>query len=277
MGKVRWRMKINTILKKQKKFNNRKSVQIIVVVYVLIHLAFLATSMLPDNNKYKVSTLRSTQSLTAYSNFTLIRWDYAPKDNTMEVVFDLTNTLYQDGKIAMSTYAANKQIDSSIVYKDDNMIIVQIYNIPKSSSCRITVKFDVLDGEKEDDNKNGIRFYTYVGVANQVQELPILTEQEYYYNRQIYDLAYYQGLIDELENDNTEAEKRISQLTDDLERLKGNQSDLTSDELLNIDKTISNDEQTIQALKGRITENDKKITDYQNTISVLNERKAAYE
>lgn len=254
---------------KIKPFNNRTSVRFIIIIFIIIHLLFLASNFIPDSNRYSASALRSTQNLSQYNSITLIRWDYAPADRTMEVVFDVKNTLYQDGNISMQALSSNKPLDSKIVYSNQEMLIVQIYKVPKASGNRVTVQFDY----EEDGKETTVSFYTYVGITNQVSELPVLTEKEYYYNRQIYDITYYNSLITELKDQITENQNRIRDLENDLKRLDSGTENLTTDELLNLDETISNETQTIRSLELQISKYEEDIAGYQDVIKVLEERK----
>lgn len=265
--------KLIRLIKKKNGYNNRTSVRYIVIGYCIVHLLFWASSFIPDSNRYTASSLRSVQNLSQYNSVTLIRWDYAPSDNTMEVVFDLTNTLYQDGSISMEARSSNKRLDSKIVYSDQDMLIVQLYKVPKASGNRITIRFEYEENGKE----TSASFYTYVGITNQVKSLPVLTEKEYYYNRQVYDINYYNSLISELEDKITANKEKIDSLEKDLERLSDGKENLTSDELLNLDETITNDTQSIKSLELQISEYENDISGYQDTIKVLEERRDACE
>lgn len=259
--------------KKKKSFDNRKSVRWIVITFITIHLLFAASNFIPDSKRYTASEMRSTQNLSQYSSITLIRWDYAPSERTMEIAFDINNTLFQDGKITMEAVASNKRLRTQIVYSNQEMLIVQIYKVPKNASERITLNFIYEEGGKEQE----ARFYTYIGITNTVTTLPVLTEKEYYINRQNYDIAYYNSLINEADSKIGDCKKRIKELQDDLSRLKSDDSALTTDELLNLDKTVENEQQMISALESQIATFEEDIDGYKDTIKILEERKSTYE
>lgn len=258
---------------KRKSFDNRVSVRMIVIAYIAIHLLFVASNYIPDSKRYTVSALRSTQNLSQYSSVTLIRWDYAPSEGTMEIAVDIKNTLYQDGKITMEVVSSNKRLKSQIVYSNQEMLVVQAYKVPKKKNERITLTFHY----EEDGKEKEVNFYTYVGIANIVSTLPILTEKEYYYNRQDYDIAYYNSLISEADKKIGNNKKRIKEMKDDLKRLTEENESLTTDELLNLDKTITNEEQLISALESENSDLEEDIDGYNETIKILEERKDAYE
>lgn len=257
----------------RRKYSNRKSVKYIVVIYVVVHLLFLSSHFIPDSNKYTASEFRISQTLSRYSFISLIRWEYAPSENTMEVVFDMTNTLYQEGTVSMLAKVNDKQLDTKIVYSDQNMLIVQIYNVPKAAGNRIVVEFEY----EENGEVSVVDFYTYVDIVDTVSSLPVLSEKEYYYNRQVYDIDYYNSLVSSLEKKIESNKEKIKNLEADLKRLGLETQNLTTDELLNLDETISNDTQTIESLERQILDYENKIEDYQDTIRILEERRDACE
>ena len=184
--------------RKKSTINNRRNVRITVIIFLLVHMAFWASGYLPDGNKYHSSPYRTPQSLSGYKTVSLIRWDYCPKDRLMEVVFDIQNVQYSEGKTEYDViYDGKKQLSSTIVYSKDNMLIVQINHVPTASGKRISIRFDYTDS---DGKSNSTSFYSYTGIINEVDALPVLSEKEYYINRQDYDIAYYETLIQNMEN-----------------------------------------------------------------------------
>lgn len=250
-------------------YNNRRSVRIIVIVYVLIHIAFAATSLLPDRNKYSFSAFREPVSLTGSRSISLIRWDYSPDESTMELVFDFENSAYSNGGISFdAVYDGQKSLESEIVYQRDEMLIIQLYHIPEVTGKRVTVSFET----KEDGNTRKVSFYTYTGIANEVASLPVLSEKEYYIQRQEYDIAYYEGLISAKIKAIQDKQTSIAQIEADNERLNNHDSKLTTDELLNMNETLRNNNSMIEALQVNITELQQEISRYENIIQVLKER-----
>lgn len=263
--------------KKNKKFHhtNRNSVRTIVVVFFLVHLAFLATGFIPDKSKYTCSAFRTPQNLSGYKTISLIRWDYAPGENVMELVFDLKDTAYSAGKIEFTAIYNNaKNLESQIVYSDKDMLILQLYMIPKQSGKKINITFEYTpDGEQTSE----ISFYSYTGIIHEVDSLPVLSQKEYYIARQDYDIAYYQSLIKDLEDSISKNDDSIKNIQADITRLKSNVEMLTADEMLNRSENIENNENTIKALQLQNESSRKKIAEHQEVIKVLEERKAKYE
>lgn len=254
---------------------NRNSVRITVLLFFLIHLVFFLTGFLPDQSQYTCSAFRTSQSLSDYKTVTLIRWDYSPRERVMELVFDLNNTAYSEGTIEFSAIFDNaKNLDSQIVYSEGDMLVIQLYKIPKQTGRKIAITFEYTpEGEKTCETS----FYSYTGIINEVDSLPILSPDEYYLSRQDYDIAYYQGLIDDLEELMTKNETSIVNIDQDIERLQGDTTNLTTDEMLNLSETIENDKSKIEALEASNSEALLKIASYQETINVLEQRKADYE
>ncbi len=255
--------------------NNRKAVRITIVLYVLIHMAFFMSGYLPDNNKYSASEFRKPQNLSQYKTISLIRWDYAPKEKVMEVTFDLQNQEYSEGRIEYEVVLDNsKNLSSDIVYSKGNMIILQITHIPAATGKKISVRFTYTDEEGKETTAS---FYSYTGIVNEVESLPVLSEKDYYIQRQDYDIAYYESLIKKKQNEIAENEEKISNITSEIERLRNDTSELTSDEILNLQETISNDQSSIETLQSKNEELKKNIITYQETIEILKKRKNAYE
>lgn len=254
---------------------NRNSVRITVLVFFLVHLGFYLTGFLPDQNKYSYSAFRTSQNLSDYKTVTLIRWEYSPRDRVMELVFDLKNTSYSEGKIEFEAIFDNtKNLESQVVYSEGDMLIIQLYKIPKQTGRKVTVTFEFTPlGDKTYETS----FYSYTGIIDEVDSLPVLSEDEYYLARQDYDIAYYQGLIDGLEETISKNENSIANIRQEIERLQGSTANLTTDELLNLSETIENDKNRIDALEAANREADLTISSYQETIHVLEQRKAAYE
>lgn len=254
---------------------NRNSVRITVLLFFLIHFGFYLTGFLPDQSQYTCSAFRTSQSLSDYKTVTLIRWDYSPRERVMELVFDLNNTAYSEGTIEFSAIFDNtKVLDSQIVYSEGEMLIIQLYRIPKQTGRKMVITFEYTpEGEKTCKTS----FYSYTGIINEVDSLPILSEDEYYLARQDYDIAYYQRLIDDLEEFMTKNETSIVNIGQDIERLQGDTTNLTTDEMLNLNETIENDKSKIEALETANSEALLKIASYQETINVLGQRKGDYE
>lgn len=254
---------------------NRNSVRITVLVFFVVHLTFYLTGFIPDQGKYTHSAFRTPQNLSDYKTVTLIRWDYSPKDKVMELVFDLKNSSYSEGTIEFTAlFDKTKNLESQIVYNEQDMLVIQLYRIPKQTGKKVDITFEYTP-EGEETCKTS--FYSYTGIINEVDTLPVLSTDEYYLTRQDYDIAYYQGLIDSLEGSISKNETSISNIRQDIERLQNNTTNLTTDELLNLNETIENDKSTIKALEGKNEEYRLKIASYQETIGVLEQRKADYE
>lgn len=254
---------------------NRNSVRITVLLFLLVHLAFYLTGFISDRSKYTYSAFRTSQNLSAYKTVTLIRWDYSPGDKTMELVFDLKNTSYSEGIIEFTAlYDNTKKLDSQIVYNEQDMIIIQLYKLPKQNGKKVTITFKYTpEGEKDYETK----FYSYTGIINEVETLPILSQDEYYLSRQDYDIAYYKALIKEMEDSISKNEVSIANIKADIQRLQSNDTVLTTDEMLNLNETIENDKSTIETLEGKNGEFREQIVSYQEIIDVLEKRKADYE
>lgn len=264
--------------KKKRKLHrnrNRNSVRITVFVFFLVHFAFYLTGFIVDSGKYSASDFRVSQPLSDYKTVALIRWDYAPEERTMELVFDLENTVYSEGNTEFqAVYDNSKVIDSQIVYSTQDMLIIQLYHIPEKTGKKVTVTFEYTpDGEKT----SSASFYSYTGIMNEVESLPVLSQDEYYLSRQDYDIAYYQDLIDGLQKKISGQEASIENIQQDIERLQGKDANLTTDELLNLNSTLENDRETIAGLEEQIEKNKNMITEYQEIIAVLWQRKEDYE
>lgn len=254
---------------------NRKSVRVIVLVYVLVHLAFGFSGMLlSDEDEYTVSPFRTQQPLSDTKSISLIRWDYAPGEDVMEVVFDIKDTAYSKGSIQYTVMCRNKNLDSQVVYSDDKMLILQLYDMPKEADSKISITFEYTPTSGEMSETN---FYSYVGVINLVDTLPVLSQSEYYVSRQEYDIAYYQGLIAGVEKSIEQKETSISEIEEEITRLQSRNETLTTDEMLNIQEHIENNQYSIKALRSQIEELRILISEYQNIIKVLEERKEKYE
>ena len=265
------------IRKKKKKvaINNRRNVRITVIIFILVHMAFWASGYLPDGNKYHCSQFRSPQSLSEYKTVSLIRWDYCTTDRKMEIAFDIQDVQYSEGKTEYDViYDGKKQLESTIVYSKDNMIIIQIEHVPAARGKRISVRFDYTSDEGKDSTTS---FYSYTGIINEVEALPVLSEKEYYINRQDYDIAYYEKLIQNMQNSIQKNEAKVSNIEKEIERLQGDTSNLTTDEILNLKETIDNDQSSKEMMQTQNEEYCKKIASYQETIKVLQKRKDAYE
>ena len=265
-------------LKRKKIRNaNRKSVRKIVLVYVLVHAAFGLSGMLLNNkSEYTVSAFRTPQSLSNTKTISLIRWDYAPKEDVMEVVFDIKDTAYSKGSIQFTAIHNKKNLDSKVVYSDDDMIIIQLYGISKSKDDRkkivITFEYNPDVGEMTETS-----FYSYIGTVNVVETLPVLSESTYYVSRQEYDIAYYQDLISKVEKNISDKEASISEINEEIIRLQSKDNTLTTTEMLNLQEHIKNNQDSIVSLKAQIEELRITISGYQSIIRVLEERKAKYE
>lgn len=254
---------------------NRNSVRITVLLFLFMHVSFYLTGFISDWSKYTCSAFRTSQNLSAYKTVTLIRWDYSPEDKTMELVFDLKNNSYSEGTIEFTAlYDNTKKLDSQIVYNEQDMIIIQLYKLPKKSGKKVTITFKYTpEGEKDYETK----FYSYTGIINEVETLPILSQDEYYLSRQDYDIAYYKELVKEMQNAISKNESSIANIKQDIEKLQSSNTALTTDEMLNLNETIENDKGTIEILEGKNGEYRLQIASYQEIIGVLKERKADYE
>ena len=193
----------------------------------------------------------------------------------MELVFDLKNTSYSEGKIEFEAVFDNtKNLDSQVVYSEEDMLVIQLYKIPKQTGRKVTITFEFTPvGEKAYETS----FYSYTGIIDEADALPVLSKAEYYLARQDYDIAYYRSLIGSLEKTISKNEVSIANIRQDIERLQGSTANLTTDELLNLRETIENDKDKIEALEAADREADLMIASYQETIDVLEQRKADYE
>lgn len=193
----------------------------------------------------------------------------------MELVFDLKNTSYSEGKIEFEAVFDNtKNLDSQVVYSEEDMLVIQLYKIPKQTGRKVTITFEFTPvGEKAYETS----FYSYTGIIDEADSLPVLSKAEYYLARQDYDIAYYRSLIGSLEKTISKNEVSIANIRQDIERLQGSTANLTTDELLNLRETIENDKDKIEALEAADREADLMIASYQETIDVLEQRKVDYE
>lgn len=255
--------------------NNRNSVRVAVLLFFLIHLVFYVTGFLPDKSQYTCSEFRIPQRLSDYKTVTLIRWDYSPKDRVMELVFDLKNTAYSEGVINFTAVYDNvKNLDSQVVYNADDMLVIQLYKIPDNTGKKINITFEYTPaGEKMYETS----FYSFTGIINEVAALPVLSTEEYYLGRLDYDIAYYQVLIRDLETSVAKNEASLAAIEADMQRLQSNDTQLTTDELLNLNTTLENERGTIKALRSKNEEYRLQISSHQENLDILVQRKAEYE
>lgn len=254
---------------------NRNSVRIIVLVYVLVHLAFgISGALLSNEDEYTVSPFRTPQSLSSTKSISLIRWDYAPREDVMEVVFDIEDSAYSKGSIQFTAMCHNKNLDSQVVYNDEDMLILQLYDMPREDGLKIAITFEYTPASGEMTETS---FYSYIGAINLVDTLPVLSQTEYYVSRQEYDIAYYQSLISGVEKSIEQKESSITEIEEEITRLQSKDKTLTTDEMLNLQEHIQNNQDSISALESQISELKVTISDYQAIIKVLEERKAKYE
>ena len=80
-----------------------------------------------------------------------------------------------------------------------------------------------------------------------------------------------------MQNSIQKNEAKISNIEKEIERLQGDTSNLTTDEILNLKETIDNDQSSKEMMQTQNEEYCKKIASYQETIKVLQKRKDAYE
>ena len=258
--------------KKQNKRNrkNRKVVKGVVCVYLLIHTFFYLSGFFSETNKYIGSEFRTEQRLSNYKTISLIRWEYAPKEKTMEITIDLKNTMYSEGRVELSAkYEKSKNLDTQVVYSDQDMLVIRLYGMPYKIGKKITLNF-AFTPEGEEEAK--ARFYEYIGGIEETDTLPILEKNEYYTKRQEYDMAYYQGLIDDLKEEIVKNQESIQKIELDIESIQNDTGNLTTDEMLNLNEIIQNDKNTIEMLKSGIEKNKEQISTYEETIEVLRQR-----
>lgn len=254
---------------------SRKSVYIITAVFIIVHTGFFFSGFIPDDRYKKISEFRSPQTLSLYKTISLIRWEYSPKEEIMEVEFDISNILYGDGRVSFSAFCENNQIDSQIVCNREDKLIVQLHNVKYKKNKRIRLSFSyIADGE---DNPDTVTFYHTIGYTDEVAALPVLSEEEYGRKRIDYDIAYYQGIIDTNMQKIQENNRKIEATQEELSRLKEHGSALTTDELLNISTSIQNNEEAIRTLDLENRELERQNAENQETIGVLQKRRADYD
>lgn len=259
--------------KKNKKirYTNRNSIRIIVVVFILVHLTFFATGFIPDQSKYTVSAFRTPQKLSEYKEISLIRWEWASAEKTMEVEFDITDTTYSEGSVVVSClYDNTKPLDCQIVYSSESTIIIQIYGMPAVNSKAVKVKFEYAPPDEEVCQ---VTFTSYTGVIDLADTLPVLDEKSYFNNRINYDVAYYQKLIDEQNVLIEKNQKQIAEVKEEINRLNTQPSELTTDELLHLNERLQNNEDMIRYLENAIEDSRQVIFGYQDTIRILEKRR----
>lgn len=115
----------------------RKSVFLegFVVIYIVLLIAFFTSKeWFPKDGKLIQATPIGTTVTFADRDFTLKRWDYAPKQKVMELEFQVLNhstdgieTLYYE---AVDRKEGKLEVEK--VYEADNLTIIRINNVPEN-------------------------------------------------------------------------------------------------------------------------------------------------
>ena len=264
-------------MKKQlKRIHLKKSVFLegFVVVYIVLLIAFFTSKeWFPKDGKLIQATPIGTTTTFADRDFTLKRWDYAPKQKMMELEFQILN--HSTDGIENLYYEAVDRKEGKLkvekIYEADNLTIIRINNVPekfKEISFRIKLTHDA---------EEMLKYFTNKKAVNHVEEIKDHSEQQYLINREEMDIAECEAKIEENRNAIAEQETKINNANERINSLLGAKKYQTEEEQLNTDILIQQLEADIVAYQEAIADFDSEITEYEAKIEEHNKKIEEYK
>ena len=263
-------------MKKFKKIRLQKSVFLVgfVIAYIILLIGFFtSTEWFPKDGKLIEETPIGTTVTFADRDFTLKRWDYAPKQKMMELEFQILNhstdgikNLYYE---AIERKKGNLKVEQ--VYEEDSLTIIRIKNVPerfKEISFRIKLTQDA---------EEMLKYFTNKKVVNRVEEIKDRSQQQYLIDREGMNIADCEAKIETNKEAIVDQEKKITNANESINRLLESKKYQTEEDQLNTDAMIQQLENDIVAYQETVASLDAEIVEYEVKIEEYNKKIEEYK
>lgn len=266
--------------KKMQKFyksNRNYSIILFIFIYLVGYGLFITSrSWIYTGDKITKYTDINTVITIDNRELKLVKWTYCESSSAMEVEIDINNTNF-DG-INDFIFTANDK--SGKRYKVDTIIVsptlsvVQIKGVKKQTQIRLTMQVNYGTQLSTEIAK----FYTNYNQVEKVNEIITYnTMDEYYIARLDRYIADYNIQINDLQNKVEEQTKRIDSYNSQLTDLNIKKNYVAADELVKVEKEITDTKNGINECNNKISELNNSIMDIQKKIENTEAIKEVYK
>lgn len=199
----------------------------------------------------------------------LIRWDYAPEQQMMEVEIDLKDLSFQEPhEYEFSAMEINQgPLKVTTVLEETNWAVVQISAVPERWA-EISFRISTPDNEEA----GTLRMYTNIEDVHRVSRIETLDRQGYQVARLENEITIYEDEIEELQEQIQDEKDRISMIQDEISELKQGQEYETEEQVEESEALIEEAQTQIQTAEDAIEEAYEDIVERQERIGNLQEQ-----
>lgn len=263
--------KINHFFKK----NRNTKIFMYSITITAMYMFFFMSRTIFNVQPEKKSTDINTMIEIDQHQVTLAKWVYCKDTNTMEVEFNMVNTLY-DGTDNYELDVIDRNLnryETDVLFSKPTMTVIQIHNVPESfSEMRIDIKVDYGEKKSEESGK----FYVNVETVEYVDSIVTYhTMEDYYvaklsryienYNKQIEEIQAKMEV--EIENEDN-CYKQINDLNLQKKYTAGDELKQIENQINDINKKAIEYGKIVYEYNTQVMEIKQKIQDYENIMKI---------
>ena len=253
-----------------KRNQSRKFVRIVIVLFIATYVV-LGTSKLylPTKSTWIDTPLNTQASIGKDRTIKLIRWDYSPSQNYIEIEVDIANESTEKGFYQCNVnYMKDKKeisLPVCIIYQNATNAIIHVKDVP-STANQFSFIFAFM---RKSDDYDATLMNASISSMKQVENLTPLNEAGYQLKRKQLEKIATDAKIKKSQSKINKRNEEISVLQKQIESLNAEAEYKTSDELIDLNADITKKTTEIDKLSAAIQSENLKITDYTTKITEL--------
>lgn len=271
--------------RKKKKINKDNNTFLIkfILIFVIGYLFFFTSKVwLPKAYEgVEITPIGTTIELNN-RNITVDSWEYAAKDEKMEIIVEIDNFSIDGIKdYIWSIKGKGVKYKSSIVKSDGKFYVLEVYDVKKDwTEVSLNIDIKEKDKKKVKDEFTPVKIYTNDKVVKNVADSHILSLKEYKIKAYKNKILITKDKIRKNEQFKDKCERGITEASGKIAEIKKDLQAQTEDEQNESKTAIENLENEKEGLKDKIIEGEKenkkleeKIKYIQGKIDKLNGKK----
>ncbi|MGM9988800.1 MAG: coiled-coil domain-containing protein [Bacillaceae bacterium] len=264
---------------------------IAVALFFILGFGFFSTSKLymAENLEINQTPLNTEFDLRANGKFMINDWKYDSKENKMEVILvtnGIKNYRSELDFIAVARSNMKKQLQTKVMYNDNDIYILHINNVPKDFQqvalrlVKSEISFQDIFNEEKMEVENNEAVISSIYTDQRKVKREEVTEKD----MKEYAISITQSMIEVSEKQIINKEKQIKKvetvikgLNEEIEKLKVENLYKTVDEQVETNNEIYQLEKEIEQYKAEIEKFSQDIKNITSKIDRLTQRKRDLE
>ena len=279
----------------------------VILVVIIIGYTFFFTSrfFFHSEKSFVCTELNTSAAMSENVTLTLKKWTYSADDKAMMVVFDAQNNglakldlnyssmeRHTTKMLNIETGTEQTKLSVDIIYPADNMVVVNLTNVPDNFEevcLMLQVSNDISDtdlydeslaafessesSEESETKKSNsiISFYTNKDEVEKVEKIGDYTYSDYRIEYLKIQKSDKEKQIEDLKNENEKMTVDNSKYQANIKTLIDNQNFETTDEMELSNNKINSFKTKISSNEKAIIDNNVKISELQATIKELDD------